>query len=79
MKKAGYIPVAHNEIEEKQRQLLDNAVDVLKGNYPIKMSVVSFPINEPAAEAHRIMISQLAAATDGGIVKVLVTPSNPQA
>lgn len=70
IKKAGYIPIAHNELEEKQRRLLDSAVNVLQGDQPLKMNVVGFPVNEEAAEAHRKMISQLVAATDGGLLKV---------
>jgi hypothetical protein len=70
IKKAGYIPVAHNEIEEKQRQLLDSAVSVLRGDQPIKMNVVAFPINEQGTATHLKMMSQIVAATDGGVLRV---------
>jgi hypothetical protein len=68
-----YIPIAHNEIENKQLQLLDSAVNVLQGNQPIKMEVVGFPTNPDAAAAHRQMIDQVVAATEGGAVKIYST------
>ena len=70
IEKAGYIPVAHDDNETKQRQLLESAVAVLQGKQSLKMDVASFPTNPQVAENYQKMIAQLATITDGGALKV---------
>lgn len=73
IEKAGYIPVAHNDNETKQRQLLDSAVGVLQGKQSIKMDVLSFPSNPQIAENYQKVIAQMATITEGGSLKVTST------
>ena len=70
IEKAGYIPVAHNDNETKQQQLLESAVGVLQGKQSIKMDVASFPSNPQVAEKYEKMIAQITAITEGGALKV---------
>lgn len=70
IEKAGYIPVAHDDNETKQRQLLESAVAVLQGKQSLKMDVASFPTNPQVAENYQKMIAQLASITGGGALKV---------
>ena len=65
-----YIPVAHNDNETKQQQLLESAVGVLQGKQSIKMDVSSFPSSPQVAEKYEKMIAQIAAITEGGALKV---------
>ncbi|MDP3170356.1 MAG: hypothetical protein Q8M91_08425 [Polaromonas sp.] len=70
IKKTGYIPVAHNDLEAKQQQLLDSAVGVLQGRQAIKMDVSSFPTNPEVAASYQKMIGQFVAITEGGTLKI---------
>ena len=70
IEKAGYIPIAHNENETKQQQLLESAVGVLQGKQSIKMDVASFPSNPQVAENYQKMIAQITAITEGDALKV---------
>lgn len=70
LEKAAYSPIAHGELENKQRLLLEETISVLQGDKPIKMEVVSFPVNPQAAHAHQVMVAQVVAATVDGAIKV---------
>lgn len=70
IERTGYIPIAHNEDETKQRQLLESAVGVLQGKQSIKMDVISFPTNPQVAENYQKMIAQIATITEDGALKV---------
>ena len=70
IKKTGYIPVAHNDLETKQQQLLDSAVGVLQGRQAIKMEVTSLPTNPEVAANYQKMIAQFVTVTEDGTLKV---------
>lgn len=70
IEKAGYIPIAHDDNDTKQRQLLESAVHVLQGKQSIKMDVASFPSDPKIAENYQKMIAQIATITKGGALKV---------
>ena len=70
IEKAGYIPIAHDDNETKQRQLLESAVHVLQGKQSIKMDIASFPSDPKIAENYQKMIAQIATITEGGALKV---------
>lgn len=74
MRKGGYIPVAHNEVEEQQRKLLAAAVHVMAGEQALKMNVTGFPSDPEAVAQYKALLSALATAAEGGVLNVKIQP-----
>jgi hypothetical protein len=65
LKKGGYSPIAHGELEFEQQQVRKLAIDLLSGANPLKMEVTGFPIDPAALKSQLELQAKLAAALEG--------------
>jgi hypothetical protein len=72
IRKAGYVPVAHDQEVRDQETLRKAFIELISGRQSLKMQVVSFPVNEQAAATHRTMIEQLVEASRSGELVVRI-------
>jgi hypothetical protein len=66
LKRGAYSPVAHEELEAEQQALRRTIIRSLSGDLPLKMEVVSLPIDEQAAATMRANVERIAQALEGG-------------
>ena len=66
LKRGAYTPVAHEELESEQRALRKAVINTLAGDSPLKMQVVSLPLNEEAVAAMRSNVARIANALESG-------------
>ena len=64
LKRGAYSPVAHEELENEQRAVRRVLIRSLSGDLPLKMEVVSLPMNEEAAAAMRANVERIAQALE---------------
>lgn len=74
VQKGGYVPNAHGWKEEQQAELLDSAIDVLKGEKLLQMAIRSLPVDPAVAATHKQMLEQVVQITKDGKLNVTVTP-----
>jgi hypothetical protein len=72
LKRGVYSPIAHSEIEADQTNLRKAMLSLFSGEHPLKMNVVSFPLDKEAVEANRAAIQNLGKALESGVLQVEV-------
>lgn len=70
IEKSSYMPRAHGEQEEQQKELFASLREVFSGRKNLRMDVVSMPTNEEGAAAFKKMCEQVTKAVENGSVTV---------
>ncbi len=67
LKRGGYSPVAHENLENEERALRKAVISGLSGEKPMKMEVVGMPVNEVAAAEIRENVRRIATALEAQV------------
>lgn len=77
LKRGSYSPIAHFDQEAENAELRRATLSFMRGDQPMKMDVVGFPIDPDAIQANREAIQNLGKALETGILQVQVVSPPP--